>query len=676
MNGYSILEQLGLTNQEENVLLHLLTIGQLTKGEISDGLNIPYKELETTIDKLVQRNFVTEIPGMAEPKYAAHYPLDGIKKGLQQGVDRLNSLGKDLDNYIEVRANEIKHDIDYLKESVDVKLDNTKSDIFEKRKITSEAIEVKKTRADNSVDNVNVLAQSQVDLIAYEYAEGVKQLAIEFESLINDRIQSTNQVLGNLIESLGINVQDHAGSIAFFEEQHQENLSEIVKGTIATPVSAIRGQVSDLVGDIKGLATTIREQGRDINRYLENVKSDLETRRQRYKTTLELTRGGVEEQAAKTIEVTRKELEKSSSRINSAIREFLEKEFEYDSGSQLVKERRWLFFTRIIDRSGEFEKIKAKVNGLVEGQNHLLVKSVEDFLTSTTNSINKMSVDISSNIDKTVLEITNRLTKYQQKLEEQINSMDSNGKITITEIKTIENNLLESFKSLQQDVDEISKRELEKVKTTLQSITEKVDNSVQDTVKETLKEGEILRNTLHEQVRLLLAKNDDSKNEFIVSTKLAIETAQLLLRKSVGNLSDFSLKKFEEMEKTLAIRVEELKKYLHPDFARNVDTVKSSMKDYSNKFKEQTTGLNAVLKEQEIAVSELKEKILATETPDVDTAYIIGKKAILNYIEIMIQRMKSSLTLVIPDPVDIPVQAIKDSKPHHRISVVSSFDLD
>ncbi|MHA1167056.1 MAG: helix-turn-helix domain-containing protein [Candidatus Hodarchaeales archaeon] len=792
----SVLEQLGLSSQEEKCYLTLLSTGHLTIGEISNRLNIPYLALEQTISSLLHRGLISEITGLAELKFVAHYPFEGVEISLSDKINHISKLSEELDNYIEHKIQNIKDDIDRLaKPTVERRLEGTKKDLSITHTSFNSVIEEGKTKVTRDIDNSKLLFQGRVDLLSNEFNKESKQLMANLEEDIIDSIKNSVLSLEQMINSLGIRIRDHAGSIKYFEEEFQESLVESVNNAVKKPVESViscsngaiqqinthtgsihdltlklsqllekiqtgfseqkkaldssleelfakKNQISSLYGE--KAATTLNmiddSKNRFNERYQQNTNSVLNrhgstARKQLEKFTGETDRLVEDSRsiASESLNNLLVELEKTFSAIEGSMKEFLEKELERVAGPEIVKERRWLIFTRTIDRSEEYDKIRKRIQKVIDRQKDLLIVLLKGFLEKETGFMGSIIDSIKSTADNAAEEINKATAEGEESVRTLINEFDSFGRVVklienmkdelilfsskivslsenyvlagennayangieeyrqelvklaetidhsrekaVEIIKNTERSILSDFEAFQRQISELSFRELERVKTTVQTIIDKVNASIVETNTNTREEGDKLRTALQNHMKDILSSNETIRESFATSMKDAIESAQTVLNESIENFSSFTLHKFEEMGKTLLEGMEDSKKLLYTDMDNNIATVKNGMKDFSNKFKTQANALNSALKDQEIAVSELRDYISSSDAPDVDTAYIIGKKAVLTYIEAMIQRIKTSMTLVIPDPADIPFDALLSCKPRFRLNIISDFDL-
>ncbi|MCE7735903.1 MAG: hypothetical protein GPJ54_13560 [Candidatus Heimdallarchaeota archaeon] len=121
---------LGLSDLEEKVYKTLLVSGQLSIGELRVTTSRNLDELTTTINSLITKNLIREIPGL-KGRYASLLPIGSLKDDLLASVDDMTVVERELLDSAGVALGQLQTNLDSqekeLQESLNAKISDINS---------------------------------------------------------------------------------------------------------------------------------------------------------------------------------------------------------------------------------------------------------------------------------------------------------------------------------------------------------------------------------------------------------------------------------------------------------------------------------------------------------------------------------------------------------------------
>ncbi|MHA1356153.1 MAG: helix-turn-helix domain-containing protein, partial [Candidatus Heimdallarchaeota archaeon] len=119
------LERIGLSAEEQKVLLSMLALGPLTAGEISKYTQVkPISKVREALASLYEKNYAYNIEGLVD-KSIGLYPFRDFAEQAENDSKKIDRLVNELKTYV---ADQIKHFEQVMKDTEDyIRAEKTKS---------------------------------------------------------------------------------------------------------------------------------------------------------------------------------------------------------------------------------------------------------------------------------------------------------------------------------------------------------------------------------------------------------------------------------------------------------------------------------------------------------------------------------------------------------------------
>ncbi|MFX0066170.1 MAG: hypothetical protein ACFFC7_28750, partial [Candidatus Hermodarchaeota archaeon] len=108
------------------------------------------------------------------------------------------------------------------------------------------------------------------------------------------------------------------------------------------------------------------------------------------------------------------------------------------------------------------------------------------------------------------------------------------------------------------------------------------------------------------------------------------------------------------------------------EIGKEITDLKTGVEGFGEQFTTSAQTLRTVLTDFDKEITDLSERIARTQLPNYNAIPILGQNAVLDYISEMFDRVKSGITILIPNPDQIPIEKIEASKTTQRVTVVTN----
>jgi hypothetical protein len=298
--------------------------------------------------------------------------------------------------------------------------------------------------------------------------------------------------------------------------------------------------------------------------------------------------------------------------------------------------------TTVEQLSSDVEKQYSKFDSDAESQ----IKALQQ---SNLDELNKSLSNLKDEIQKQVSEFTTSMKPQETFFKEELGRFSSEFESSQTQSLSSFNNKLDSFKA--------------EIETKNQELSQKITAEM-GSLKQSIQEATI------ELEGIFKAYDEKYEQTLVESTTKASEG---LITKT-REIQDKTNQVIGEMTKTVVSQLGEVHKVLSEGIHKEISTIETELKDYSEKFKDVTKQNDEMIKNYLFTLEKLKSLVVDTQHPEVQTAPIISKEATLTYLGGMFNRLKSTITMLIPSIEDIPVDLILATKTHQRVNIVTIID--
>ncbi|MFQ5979018.1 MAG: helix-turn-helix domain-containing protein [Candidatus Heimdallarchaeota archaeon] len=614
----SILEQLGLASHEEKVYITLLALGQLTTGEISRHSGVDFFQSERALERLIERGLVQQVQGLS--RFVALYPFEGFVEEAQKGVEVLASLGLDLESYVTVKVNELRRRIDEQKGSI---------------------------------------ANSMVSV-----RQEIEKTAAEGSGRLTQQAQTASTQIQTIKERALLKIMELTESYSIQERKLLEEMStEIIQVTEQTEASvgdSMRTSADLLVKEIIDL-TEIRQD--QINQMETGIKSALK----RFQTMGDFQSSHFSHEISTGFKKLTGSLEDLGKNLESAISQFLDNNIGLPETAS--------------DSISKEEGLDEQIGGLVSDSTHR--SGIWPFKKKEMDLQQFKDLFLQLVGDTVSKQISEALTKFDSAMNETLSSGLEEVESIEGEFQRIANSLRETIANIVQDLEsrssEVNQEDIDRI----QQIVNGLEKSIGEAGDQWANRLSIEFNTMRKEVETTLenltSTAADSRNEYKSSASQVLETSTDSLVKTLGHVSNQASSVLQEAMSKFSERIEQTKQTFVSEFDQRmamVEEVASALGEYSARFTENTRNVTKTISEHELLLQSLLDEVGKAESAvSIETAPIFGKESVIAFIHEMVVRTTSMITLLFPDPADVPLEALSNLKGYHRVVVVSDFDL-
>ncbi|MFX0124893.1 MAG: helix-turn-helix domain-containing protein [Candidatus Hodarchaeota archaeon] len=704
------LESLDLNSQESKVYIFLLALGPLSLGEIIKNVEFTSADAIKSIEGLQNKGYVYQIPGIAS-RYNAILPFNDLKASTDTTISQMEALAAQLDEHIAkkleiilgkmreesqkisdglgtaqtaINQSEMKAEGDieariarYTLE-VEQGTDGTKTDlkkIFETKQSEHQTLvsnlegvyieKAKEMGSKHQQTNQQLLEKYQEGLSELETSESERNQALttQIDNLVSQSQESLTQGIQNVHQSM-----DTTGQVLF---QSIDERDEKLKSHVTNITSEIAQRVTKVSEDSQ------LKVGTALESYNEKIHQHLDASKQDAIGAFTSTRDEIKSKTVGSAENLQQALNDSLIATQNQLIEMLKQAQE--TLSQKVTEARNKVQTSIEEFS---EAVKLQTDG-----------DVQKIIINTESTIGGLVQDTQSTYEQTREGITTAFSEMTADAKDKTEEIKGAALLELNQVVEVLKNEINShlmqFNQTLTPQDQYLKDELTKFKTEVSTSR----YQALDSFKEMMEGFKAAVNTKHQEMETLATQETnvllENINQFIeeingqikeydaeFNTSLT-ETAVKMSEKLIVQTRELQEKMgavVNEMSKRASDQLSITSQLITSSIQAEITTLETELTDYTSKFKEVTQRNEEAFKNYLFTLEKLSSLVTDTKHPEVQTAPIISREAVLNYIQDMFSRMKGGMTLLIPQADDIPIEIILGTKNHQRINLVSVLD--
>lgn len=704
------LESLDLNFQESKVYIFLLALGPLSLGEIIKNAEFTSADAIKSLEGLQNKGYVHPIPGIAS-RYNAILPFDDLKASATTTISQMEAMATQLDDHIakklEIILGKMREESQKISDGIgtaqtainqtemkaegdieariaryihDVEqgTDETKTDL-------NKTFETKQSDHQTLVSNLKGLYVQKANEMGTKFQQINQQLLekyqgglAELETSESERNQSLTTQIDDLIsqsqESLTQGIQnvhqsmDTTGKLLFQSvDERNEKLN-----THITNVTSEMTQKVDKVsedGQLK-VGSALESYNEKINQQLDVSKQDAvgafastrdeiksktvgsaENLQQTLNETLVATQNQLIEMLQQTQETLSQKVVEARNQVQTSIEEFSESvKVQTDSDIQKI----------IINTESTFGGLVQDTQTTYEQTREGTITAFNEMTTDAKGKAEEIKgaalLELSRIIEALKAEINSQLEQFNQTLMPQDQHLKNELTKFKTEVTTSRSQALETFKNMMEGFKSniIAKHQ------EIESLATQETNILLENINQFIEE-------INSQIKDYDTKFNTTLTESAVkmSEKLIVQTREL--QEKMGAV-------VSEMSKSASDQLTTTSQLIASSIQAEITTLETELTDYATKFKEVSQRNEEVFKNYLFSLEKISSLVTDTKHPEVQTAPIISREAVLNYVQNMFSRMKGGMTLLIPQADDIPVEIILETKNRQRINLVSVLD--
>ncbi len=685
------LERLGLSEIEQKVYLALLSLGPLTLGEISKYSQVkPISKVKATLEVLFGKNYAYNIEGLVD-KAIGLYPFREIAEEAGKDAHKIDQLVTELKEYV---ANQIKH--------FDQVMKDTEEFVHSEKKKNSDIVSLNSNESKASVESKTLEAKESVNVAVNSTKKAIKSETNDFLTKQTETVEAFEGNVNENLDTFSTNAKSNSQTAL-------EELNSTIKGrndeflnegtnAIATATQTITNEVEKLGNALKNDSKEKLEDTRD------HVLSGLDTfvnETEGNVTTLSETITTATNEQGAFLKETAEEAKKNRIDLNNQFKEGLSTNFDQ------VKEH---FASDMNDFEGKFnkqltkisEKYKKQIDDLNANTSKEIAALMENANASVAELVTKHNEEIAANVDidnKAVEDGTaSMLTKVEEqnantleatnstvatlnssvvllksnysadinaKVEETVTGMhasiDSSVDTSKTEFDLTKNNVTEKLTSLTTSNSDTTTTTTTQMTADIASMADATVTSSKENLKET--KDSFINDT--KKTKQKVAKDCTTGTETIGSTTTAV----------ISDVNTTATTCIRNNEETSLKAISTITDVVESSVRKEIEAVKGGFNDYYNRFSKDSLKISQLLMEFKSQNEAFQTTVTTYPRPKIETAILYSKDAIFDRLDDMLTlRIKSNVTMVIPEPSDIPTKTLGKVKAQAKMTIISKID--
>ncbi|MFW9924314.1 MAG: helix-turn-helix domain-containing protein [Candidatus Thorarchaeota archaeon] len=661
-----MLKEIIPNSSEERVYILLLASGQLSSAEIAKQLKMKTSEVESFIKELITKELVFTNQGII-PKYSAIYPLVSLANKAKNSIDSIQKIGNDINSFALER-------FDILDKIVTEQKSNL-------TKIVTQAKEENRVSSETATKEIT----SDIDKLIEEISQilSTESRAItDFANLttveINKHYQETTEKAGNTISlSIGeiiknLDLSKEGINKSFLDSSVKvENAANVMNNTLQASIDLNYKEYTNNLTDTEIKIKKALEQYNAAAK--DNIMLSRQTITSNYSSIISSvnTRLGVHDKQTEQI------LEERIRNISDTISEMS------DEFAKLIKEKlmgvRREYQNMVDTLSRNVERLFTEVNTQLES------------LIATKTKTNQQSLEnlfklLRDNLEKNANETLEELKGKQNRISTELKATEDTSQRKMIEISDklmmeINNNLNKSrtdFETSRTNISNISKRAKDDIISKYIEARDTAQSNISNEYKVAEDSVTSLGSKLLDDIRTLNTAVEVKSKNFIKTAQekstSAIAKIEMPSKTLLNRGKQAALKAIQNQNVIVNRTIDQTNTVVQDSIISETSNVKNQFKGYSEKFKESSKVIEKLLANIELTYRSIVTQVKDMPRPVFTTTTLIGKEAVLNQMDEILSRVKSTITLIYPNINDIPKAALLNSNPRTRIIVISDFD--
>ena len=322
--------------------------------------------------------------------------------------------------------------------------------------------------------------------------------------------------------------------------------------------------------------------------------------------------------------------------------------------------------------TSELQNLSVSVSGYLDGINTALdqsntanaakVQAQQEKISSNYNKLVKeqfatQKASLSQNVSKMTEMVDMQINDSKLKMTELISSMKNQMDAKITELES-------SFANIQ---DVISQN--------AESAVNDIQQKYLDTFSTEYEKASGLNSSNRSEMESLISdlKNlvNDTSNTLAHNFNSQLSNMHSALTSNIDGFQDENIK--SSSANSTAI-LDQIAKVSQEGGESTVKLISQTVDTYKAKFEESSS----LIVEKTLALTQVVDNLFkyqeSAETPTLNTTHIIGKEAIVHQMKDLIDRVKSKVTILVPDKKMVDIDQIAEMKSAIQVTIISHID--
>jgi sugar-specific transcriptional regulator TrmB len=661
-----IINKLGLSTVEEKVYLHLLATGQLAIPEIAKKIGHSLQEVETALNSLMEKNLIFTNPSIIK-KYSAVYPLSSLAEKAHNSLENIQQIGDEINSFS-------KQKMEVLEQVVRNQKDNMQtiaSNVREENRISTEQVG---NQIEQDIDSL----VEEISQILNQEKNNLTNLSLNTLNNLSKFFQETNEKSGNIISSAVSNISNSLTDSGNTISKSFENASQKVEDASATMENSLHASLDNNFKDYHKTTNDVQEKIRiaieDYNKAAkDNIKLNSDNLHENFDDIVKTvgTRLGLYDNESKQILDERiRNITDSMSEMNDEINKVIRDKIsavrrDYLEMMESFKRNVETMFTDAVSQLEALVAAKTKTNAdKLDGLLNLMKTNLEKSATEARNEIKGKEVKITNDLRTSEQTTQRKMTEIYDKLNmELINQF---------------NKTTSDFESSKNNMNMLVTRAKTDINTRFEEAAQNAQNSISTEFKE--QEGAFtnIGSEVVDEIRTLIDSAESESKKFIKETeeraKSAIAKIEMPSKTILNKGKQATVKQVNNLSSQVNKTIEKTQSNIEDSIISETAKITTTFQGYGDKFKQNSKEIEKLLADLELTYRELLTKVKDVPKVDTRTTTLIGKEAVLDQMEKILGKVKSTVTCVYPEIGEIPVNVLLESNPRTRIIVIGDFD--
>ncbi len=630
-----LIEITTLTTQEQTQDLKRKT-GELIETEVST-LTHAMEQIQKGLTKT-----------LGEQKSTLHSDTDKLKKDVSGRLAHVLSV-------IETIINEIQNDVSThmtqhtsrFTENADNLLKTLDAMIKERKNAFSTDLARTRSNFETAMDQMIIAYESaltsQVEQITQQFKEEIEKVqgeTSEYKQMAGNNLKTTTQTVIQLIRELTSNLLNVLTSSLGNYKENVHITGEELGENISTLMTQIEEETASFRAQFTQTGNMLNEhQTTQINNLSEAIGAECE----KFFPQITDATSKFMESSSTALETAISAYEEESAKIHHAFNESIQS--QTDALNTMVSTSKTNVETTI---SQAKEESKSKLDTFIENAAELIDEHITTHDTLISETKNKGTIvtqalnkEVSSLIDKTASELETLVSDEIETNSATIQELKT--KITTTVTETIDNTKKQHGEGSNQAVEQ-KETQIEELTNWNNAFTDKLQTITNSTLETLQQELEDVEQALKEQINII----QDSLGKKTGKTITATEPLGMQLDKRTAQQMTTM--------RTTADKV-------LTEIAKTIKTNIEPTKTFADQNKEK---LLAIWEETKL----MKPRELET------TWLVVSLENIKKFLAAMIKRTKSTITMTIPNKLDVPTEVIKKIPTSRRVHIITEIAPD
>ena len=671
--------------------LALLALGPLTAGEIAKYSKVtPISKVKSVLQELFAKNYAYNVEGLVD-KAIGLYPFREMAEEAGKDAQKIDQLVTELKEYV---ANQIKH--------FDQVMKDTEEFVNAEKKKNSDIVSL---NSNENQTTVETKSKEATDSINATVSSTKKEIKNETDSFLSKQTTTVDTFETSVNESLDLFSTD----VKSKSQSALEVMSSSIKGkndefltdgtnAIASATKSITDEADNLASTLKGDSKEKLEATRDHVLFgLESFTNETEGNISAFN---EAANEATNEQGT-FIKETTEEAKKNRIDLNNQFKEGLSSNFEQ------VKEH---FASDMSEFEAKFnkqltkisEKYKKQIDDLNATTSQEIAALMENANASVAELIVKHNDEIAANVDidnKAVEDGTAlMISKVEEKNAQTLEALSSTTETLNSSTVLLKSNysadinakVEETVTGMHATIDESVETTQTEFNVTKDNVTEKLTtlttantNSAESTATKAIGDVASITDTTVSGAKEKLKETKDSfmndtkktKQKVASNTTSGVESIGTTTTTTIAEVNKTAKTGIRNNEETTLKAIKTISDVVESSVRKEIESVKGGFNDYYKRFSKDALKISQLLKTFKSQNEAFQETVTTYPRPNIETAVLYSKAAVFDRLEDMLtERIKSNVTMVIPDPTDIPTKTLGKVKAQAKMTIISKID--